>query len=80
MLIILWFQSQCSSTVMERAEEERMCDHLITAARRRDGVIACRLLEKVRHIMSNRHGAWGSPEQSEQKWVYFQLVYCENIV
>jgi len=36
-----------------------MCDHLITAARRRDNVIACRLLEKVRNIMSNKHGAWG---------------------
>lgn len=44
---------------MDRKEEERMCDHLITAARRRDNVIASRLLEKVRNIMSNKHGAWG---------------------
>lgn len=36
-----------------------MCDHLITAARRRDTVIASRLLEKIRNIMSNKHGAWG---------------------
>lgn len=53
------FEAQCGQTVMERREEERMCDHLITAARRRDNVIASRLLEKVRNIMCNKHGAWG---------------------
>lgn len=29
------FESQCAQTLLERREEERMCDHLITAARRR---------------------------------------------
>ncbi|KAF5296936.1 hypothetical protein FQR65_LT10087 [Abscondita terminalis] len=53
------FESQCAQTLMDRKEEERMCDHLITAARRRDTVIASRLLEKIRNIMSNKHGAWG---------------------
>ncbi|XP_063239810.1 neurobeachin isoform X3 [Bacillus rossius redtenbacheri] len=53
------FESQCAQTLLDRREEERMCDHLITAARRRDNVIASRLLEKVRNIMSNKHGAWG---------------------
>ncbi|KAF2882214.1 hypothetical protein ILUMI_23956 [Ignelater luminosus] len=53
------FESQCAQTLLDRKEEERMCDHLITAARRRDTVIASRLLEKIRNIMSNKHGAWG---------------------
>ncbi|XP_049825585.1 neurobeachin isoform X2 [Aethina tumida] len=53
------FESQCAASLLDRKEEERMCDHLITAARRRDNVIASRLLEKVRNIMSNKHGAWG---------------------
>lgn len=53
------FETQCAQTLLDRREEERMCDHLITAARRRDNVIAGRLLEKVRNIMSNKHGAWG---------------------
>ncbi|KAJ8676618.1 hypothetical protein QAD02_012405, partial [Eretmocerus hayati] len=53
------FESQCVQTLMDRREEERTCDHLITAARRRDNVIASRLLEKVRNILSNKHGAWG---------------------
>ncbi|XP_048511859.1 neurobeachin isoform X4 [Athalia rosae] len=53
------FESQCAQTLLDRREEERMCDHLITAARRRDNVIASRVLEKVRNILSNKHGAWG---------------------
>lgn len=53
------FETQCAQTLLDRREEERMCDHLITAARRRDNVIAGKLLEKVRNIMSNKHGAWG---------------------
>lgn len=53
------FQSQCAQTLLDRKEEERMCDHLITSARRRDNVTASRLLEKVKNIMSNKHGAWG---------------------
>ncbi|XP_034937724.1 neurobeachin isoform X3 [Chelonus insularis] len=53
------FESQCAQTLLDRREEERMCDHLITAARRRDNVIASRLLEKIRNILSNKHGAWG---------------------
>lgn len=52
-------QSQCAQSLLDRREEERMCDHLITAARRRDNVIASRLLEKIRNILSNKHGAWG---------------------
>ncbi|XP_043268536.1 neurobeachin isoform X4 [Venturia canescens] len=53
------FESQCAQSLLDRREEERMCDHLITAARRRDNVIASRLLEKIRNILSNKHGAWG---------------------
>lgn len=37
-----------------------MCDHLITAARRRDSVTACRNIEKILNILTNKHGAWGS--------------------
>lgn len=41
-----------------------MCDHLITAARRRDNVIANRLLDKVTNILSHKHGAWGYNEET----------------
>ncbi len=36
------FESACANTLNERNDEEKMCDHLITAARRRDGVLASR--------------------------------------
>ncbi|XP_023310795.1 neurobeachin [Anoplophora glabripennis] len=61
------FESQCAQTLVDRKEEERMCDHLITSARRRDNVTASRLLEKVRNIMSNKHGAWGYMDPMESK-------------
>lgn len=75
------FESQCAQTLLERREEERMCDHLITAARRRDNVIASRLLEKVRNIMCNRHGAWGdssSAIQNPPKQIYWKLDAWED--
>ncbi|KAI8127771.1 Neurobeachin [Lucilia cuprina] len=72
------FESQCAQTLLERREEERMCDHLITAARRRDNVIASRLLEKVRNIMCNRHGAWGDSCGTVQKQTYWKLDAWED--
>ncbi|CAH1123738.1 unnamed protein product [Ceutorhynchus assimilis] len=65
------FETQCAQTLMDRKEEERMCDHLITSARRRDNVTASRLLEKVRNIMSNKHGAWGSADPNEYRLTEF---------
>lgn len=47
----------CATTVLERREEERMCDHLITAARRRDNVVAARILDKLSNILASRDGA-----------------------
>ncbi|XP_030761038.1 neurobeachin isoform X2 [Sitophilus oryzae] len=61
------FETQCAQTLMDRKEEERMCDHLITSARRRDNVTASKLLEKVRNIMANKHGAWGSVDINEYR-------------
>ncbi|XP_067642070.1 neurobeachin isoform X13 [Eurosta solidaginis] len=72
------FESQCAQTLLERREEERMCDHLITAARRRDNVIASRLLEKVRNIMCNRHGAWGDACSAVQKQTFWKLDAWED--
>lgn len=72
------FESQCAQTLLERREEERMCDHLITAARRRDNVIASRLLEKVRNIMCNKHGAWGEASGNIPRQVFWKLDAWED--
>ncbi|XP_028967428.1 neurobeachin [Galendromus occidentalis] len=52
------FEQLCGQTAAERRDEESMCDHLITAARRRDGVVAQRMIDKVYNMLTNRHGAW----------------------
>lgn len=70
------FEALCAQTLLERREEEKMCDHLITAARRRDNVIASRLLEKVRNILSNKHGAWG--KSSPKKQPFWKLDAWED--
>ena len=36
----------------------KMCDHLITAARRRDGVLAGKLVDKVVDVLGTQHAAW----------------------
>lgn len=54
-------QQLCNQTAAERRDEESMCDHLITAARRRDAVVAHRMIEKVYNMLTNRHGAWRDP-------------------
>ncbi|XP_053598524.1 neurobeachin isoform X2 [Microplitis demolitor] len=73
------FESQCAQTLLDRREEERMCDHLITAARRRDNVIASRLLEKIRNILSNKHGAWGYMDPMAAKLTeYWKLDAWED--
>lgn len=61
------FESQCAQTMLERRDEERMCDHLITAARRRDNVIANRFLDKITNILSHKHGAWGYNEETRRR-------------
>jgi len=56
-------QSLCAQMTLERKDEEKLCDHLITAARRRDHVVAVKQRDKVLNIMTNRHGAWGNVAQ-----------------
>ena len=49
--------------MLDRKEEERMCDHLIKSAKRRDHVIAVRIRDKILNILCNKHGAWGEITQ-----------------
>ena len=46
------FETSCTSNLSDRHEEERMCDHLISAARRRDAVLAGGL---ARGLFSDHH-------------------------
>ncbi|GAA6083475.1 neurobeachin isoform X1 [Tachysurus ichikawai] len=53
------FESNCAQYAMDRREEEKMCDHLISAAKHRDRVTANQLKQKIINILTNKHGAWG---------------------
>ena len=46
--------------MLDRKEEEKLCDHLIKSAKRRDHVTALKLRDKVLNILTNKYGPWGS--------------------
>lgn len=56
-------QSNCAQYAADRREEEKMCDHLIGAAKHRDHVTANQLKQKILNILTNKHGAWGTMAQ-----------------
>lgn len=53
-------QSTCAQYTADKRDEERMCDHLIRAAKYRDHVTAMQLIQKIVNILTDKHGAWGS--------------------
>lgn len=57
------WQSNCAQYAADRREEEKMCDHLISAAKHRDHVTANQLKQKILNILTNKHGAWGTMSQ-----------------
>ncbi|CAG0882858.1 unnamed protein product [Darwinula stevensoni] len=67
------FESQCAGTLLERKEEEKLCDHLISAARRRDALTAARIQDKVLHTMTSDYGAWTEPKK-----IYMKLDVWED--
>ncbi|XP_034024289.1 neurobeachin [Thalassophryne amazonica] len=71
------FEANCAQYAADRKEEERMCDHLINAAKHRDHVTANQLKQKIVNILTNKHGAWGTPDQS-QLHDFWRLDYWED--
>ncbi|KAM3616421.1 uncharacterized protein V6R79_017627 [Siganus canaliculatus] len=71
------FESNCAQYAADRKEEERMCDHLISAAKHRDHVTANQLKQKIVNILTNKHGAWGTLAQSQQH-DFWRLDYWED--
>ncbi|XP_072433319.1 neurobeachin a isoform X6 [Chiloscyllium punctatum] len=71
------FESQCAQYTADRREEEKMCDHLISAAKHRDHVTANQLKQKILNILTNKHGAWGTICQSQQN-DFWRLDYWED--
>uniref|UniRef100_A0AAX7URI9 Neurobeachin n=1 Tax=Astatotilapia calliptera TaxID=8154 RepID=A0AAX7URI9_ASTCA len=71
------FESNCAQYAADRREEEKMCDHLISAAKHRDHVTANQLKQKILNILTNKHGAWGTMSQS-QLHDFWRLDYWED--
>uniref|UniRef100_A0A8D3C258 Neurobeachin n=1 Tax=Scophthalmus maximus TaxID=52904 RepID=A0A8D3C258_SCOMX len=71
------FESNCAQYAADRREEEKMCDHLISAAKHRDHVTANQLKQKIVNILTNKHGAWGTLAQS-QLHDFWRLDYWED--
>lgn len=53
-------QANCAQYAADRREEEKMCDHLISATKHRDHATANQLKQKIVNILTNKQGAWGT--------------------
>ncbi|KAM6985955.1 LOW QUALITY PROTEIN: neurobeachin a [Aplochiton taeniatus] len=71
------FESTCAQYAADRREEEKMCDHLISAAKHRDHVTANQLKQKILNILTNKPGAWGTMSQSQLQG-FWRLDYWED--
>ena len=58
------FEQLSAQTLQERKEEETICEHLISAARKRDHYFAIKLRDKILDIMMNKQGCWFSPNKN----------------
>uniref|UniRef100_A0A4W5MWR0 LPS responsive beige-like anchor protein n=1 Tax=Hucho hucho TaxID=62062 RepID=A0A4W5MWR0_9TELE len=70
-------QSHCAQYSAEKRDEEKMCDHLIRAAKYRDHVTATQLIQKIVNILTDKHGAWGSSAFSRPR-EFWRLDYWED--
>ncbi|KAJ8262151.1 hypothetical protein GJAV_G00163030 [Gymnothorax javanicus] len=71
------FESQCAQYAAEKRDEEKMCDHLIRAAKVRDHVTATQLIQKIINILTDKHGAWGNSVLSRPR-EFWRLDYWED--
>ncbi|XP_066574555.1 lipopolysaccharide-responsive and beige-like anchor protein isoform X2 [Amia ocellicauda] len=71
------FESQSAQYAAERRDEEKMCDHLIRAAKYRDHVTATQLVQKIINILTDKHGAWGTSALSRPR-EFWRLDYWED--
>ncbi|CAF0718488.1 unnamed protein product [Brachionus calyciflorus] len=60
------FEQLCAQTTLERKEEETICEHLITAARKRDHYFAIKLRDKILNLITDKQGCWYNPHKSFQ--------------
>jgi hypothetical protein len=52
------FEQLSAQTTLERKEEEVICEHLISAARKRDHYYAIKLRDKIINLITDKQGCW----------------------
>jgi hypothetical protein len=57
------FEQVSAQTSLERREEELICEHLITAARKRDHYFATKLRDKILNLITDKQGCWFNSQQ-----------------
>ncbi|XP_047222522.1 lipopolysaccharide-responsive and beige-like anchor protein isoform X5 [Girardinichthys multiradiatus] len=71
------FESTCAQYAAEKRDEEKMCDHLIRAAKFRDHMTSTQLIQKIINILTDKHGAWGNSSFSRPR-EFWRLDYWED--
>lgn len=71
------FESNCAQYAAEKRDEEKMCDHLIRAAKFRDHMTSTQLIQKIINILTDKHGAWGNSAASRPR-EFWRLDYWED--
>ena len=70
------FEQQCAQTSLERKEEEIICEHLISAARKRDHYYAIKLRDKILNLITDKQGCWFDSNKHMQ--IYWKLDNWED--
>lgn len=70
------FEQACNQTSIERKEEEVICEHLITAARKRDHYFAVKLRDKILNLITDKQGCWFNSSSNYQ--IYWKLDSWED--
>ncbi|OQV18752.1 Lipopolysaccharide-responsive and beige-like anchor protein [Hypsibius exemplaris] len=52
------FETLCAHSLHQHKENAKLCDRLITSARRRDHTFARRTVDKILTVMMDSHGTW----------------------
>jgi len=70
------YEKACGQTALERREEEVICEHLITAARKRDHYFAVRLRDKILNLITDKQGCWFEPAREHS--IFWKLDNWED--
>ncbi|GMT19970.1 hypothetical protein PFISCL1PPCAC_11267, partial [Pristionchus fissidentatus] len=72
------FEALAEKELHARKAEEARMEHVLRASRRRDTVVATRLLEKAKGVLTGPSGAWKEAERGEKMEEFWRLDVWED--